>query len=64
MPSQRWTPEDDLQLANMLREGLSAAAIAVFLNRKNRTDVFSRVQRLARKRLTEPNCHLPTTDLR
>jgi len=49
MPGHRWTPEEDIQLRKMLDAGLEAELIAFRLGRKRRTDVYSRVQRLARK---------------
>jgi hypothetical protein len=49
MTGRRWTPEEDRQLREMMAEGLDATQIATLLGRGRRTEVYSRVQRLARK---------------
>jgi hypothetical protein len=50
MPGRRWTPEEDRQLREMLKEGLKADLIAAQLDRRQRSEIYSRVQRLDRKR--------------
>jgi hypothetical protein len=49
MPGRYWTIEEDRQLRMLLAAGLEAEEIALRLDRKNRTAIYSRIQRLARR---------------
>ena len=50
MPGRRWTVEEDQQLMTLLEAGLDADEIAIRIGRGSRTAIYSRIQRLARKR--------------